>query len=489
MGAYANPQEIEGQFDLTQNQRSLQRMFDTVTVSAMNVSERIAKEQQINAERVQSILNETQEKKAKLQVLVESAAGKAKTGLNYDCYKEGIEEWNKLGNKSAFGAASPEDKRKRAQILASVDNFSSMAANTNDMVEQYDKALALIGDGGYDVKGSNPTMIRLLEALKAKDGDVAQFSFRKDENGNTDYANEGFKVFAYKDKNGIEYPETFVSGQELEKALNGNAPNGMVYKKSYAGDNKKIYDTFKIGENGMGIFEYDNDEPTGRVSENYLTDQPGALINLKPAQGGRWVQKTVKIDREKIALMVDSQVKAIAEASAIVPNEVATKYNNYVLPFMDEKTNTNFNKYKELESFAKFEFIPGYDKAFPYNEGILTSDEEKFKVIRHNNKAAFMQTVKTEQAVGEPYFIADPKPVKTKKSSTGSKNTKATFNDAKAWVYRQKKGVVDDISFNGKSVTYDGKNFMIARGPNEFEVLETYDAVLNYLRPLKTPLK
>jgi hypothetical protein len=30
---------------------------------------------------------------------------------------------------------------------------------------------------------------------------------------------------------------------------------------------------------------------------------------------------------------------------------------------------------------------------------------------------------------------------------------------------------------------------MIARGPNEFEVLETYDEVLNYLRPLKTPLK
>lgn len=489
MGAYTNPQEIEGQFDLTQNQRSLQGLFNTVTAAAANASERIAREQQINAERVQSILNETQEKKAKLQVLVESAASKAKTGLNYDCYKEGIEEWNKLGNKSAFGAASPEDKRRRAQILASVDNFSGMAANTNDMVEQYDKASALIGEGGYDVKGSNPTMIRLLEGLKAKDGDVAQFSFRKDENGNNDYANEGFKVFAYKDKNGVEYPETFVSGQELERALNGNTPNGMVYKKSYAGDNKKIYDTFKIGENGMGIFEYDKNEPTGKVADNYLTDQPGAPIIVRKVQGGRWEQKTVKIDRAKIAAMIEEQAVAIADGSATVSNEVATKYNNYVAPFMNETTNPNFNKYKELEDFAKFVPIPGYDKAFPYNEGILTSDEEKLKAIRHNNKAAFMQTVKTEQVVGEPYFIADPKPTKTKKAAAGSKNTKATFDDAKKWVYRQKKGVVDDISFNGKNVTYDGKNFMVAKGPNQYEVFETYDEVINYLRPLKTPLK
>jgi len=488
MGAYANPQEIEGQFDLTQNQRSLQRMFDTVTASAMNVSERIAKEQEANAKRVQASLNESQEGEAKLQLLLQNGIAKAKTGMNYDCYQEGIKEWTKINNKINLGGATPEDKRKASQIMASISNFANTAANTAPMIEELEESKKLVGEGSPDLYGCNPDIIRLMNGLKNKDGSIVQPSFYKDADGKNDYTNEGYTLFGYEDKDGTKHPEVFISGQELEKALSGGGPNGMVYKKSYSSDNKKISDAFKISENGMGIFEYDKNEPTGKVAVDYLTDQPGKEIERK-VQGGVWKQRTLKIDRNKILNAVGTQLDAVADSSATVTNEIATKYNNYVLPVIDKDRNPNFDKYNELEDFAKFKPIPGYDKAFPYNEAILTTDEEKLAIIRHNNRAAFAQTLRTEQAVGEPYFVPNPKPVKAKKASTGSKNTKATFNDAKAWVYRQKKGVVDDISFNGKSVTYDGKNFMIARGPNEFEVLETYDEVLNYLRPLKTPLK
>ena len=449
MGAYSNPDQNAGVDALKQEGQAYQGMFESLSKSFGSASEKIAERQRANEKRNQAIIDGSQEGGAKLQVLIQKGIAKAKTGMNYDCYQDGVKEWIEINNKVGFGTASPAEKRRAAEIVASIENFSNTASDAYGLIEKYDKSEKLIGEGAPDLAGCDPDILRAIIGLKNTDGDVIQPSLYKDKDGIIDYTNQGYTLFAYKDKDGTEHPEVFISGQQLKKALDSGGASGMVYKKSYAGDNKKIKDTFKIGDNGIGIFEYDKNEPTGRVSEDYLTGEPGKEIPVRSVQGGVWMQKTAKIDKNRILNAVGTQLDAIADASATMTNEVATKYNNYVLPVIDKDKNPNFDKYNQLEDFAKFVPIPGYDKAFPYNKAILTSDEETLNAIRHNNRAAFAQTLKDEQPVGEPYFVPNPKPEKPVKA-TGGKTAKVpaaelkqkAFNDRIDTLIKTKKGGV-----------------------------------------------
>jgi hypothetical protein len=429
MGAYSNPDQNAGVEALKQEGQAYQNMFASVAKSFGEASEKIAERHSANEKRNKAILDQTEEGKAKLQVLFEKGVGKEKTGMNYDCYQEAIKEWGVLNTKQLKGDASPEEKRRAAQILASIDNFSSTASDAYGLIENWNKSLKLVGEGSPDLAGCDPDMVRALTALDKRDGSQIQPGFYKDEDGNYDYTNHGYILSGYKDESGTEHPEKFISGKELKIALDTGGSSGMVYKKSYSTDNKKISDAFKIGDDGIGIFEYNKNEPTGKVSEDYLTDEQGEK-EIRATQTGVWKQKTLKIDKNKILNAVGTQLDAVADASATMTNEVATKYNNYVLPVIDKDKNPNFDKYNQLEDFAKFVPIPGYDKAFPYNKAILTSDEETLNAIRHNNRAAFAQTLKSEQLVGEPYFVPNPKPEKPVKAGA-NKTTKPTAAELK----------------------------------------------------------
>lgn len=239
MGAYANPQEVEGQFDLGQEGRAYQNMFQSITKSFMNASEKIAERHKENEKRNKAIIDSSQEGGAKLQVLIQKGIAKAKTGMNYDCYQEGVKEWIEINNKVGFGTASPAEKRRAAEIVASIENFSNTASDAYGLIEKYNKSEKLVGEGAPDLAGCNPDILRTIMGLKNTDGDVIQPSLYKDKDGKIDYTNQGYTLFAYKDKDGTEHPEVFISGQQLKKALDSGGASGMVYKKSYAGDNKK----------------------------------------------------------------------------------------------------------------------------------------------------------------------------------------------------------------------------------------------------------
>jgi len=429
MGAYSNPDQSGVVDALKQEGQAYQNLFSTISKTVSDVSEKIAERHKLNEKKNKAILDQTEEDSSKLQVLLEKGIGKEKTGMNYDCYQEAIGEYKIIKNKIGGGIATPAEKRRSAQIEASIDNFSSTAADTVGLIQNWDKSMKLVGEGSPDLAGCDPDMVRALNALKNRDGGQIQPGFYKDENGTYDYTNHGYILAGYKDSDGNEVPEKFISGKELKNALDTGGASCMVYKKGYSSDNKKVSDAFKIGDDGMGIFEYNKNEPTGKVSLDYLTDEPGQEITVRKTQDGVWKQKTVKVDRNKILNAVGTQLDAIADASATVTNEIATKYNNYVLPVVDKEKNPNFESYDKLEDFAKFVPIPGYDKAFPYNKAILTSDEETLNAIRHNNRAAFAQTLRSEQPVGEMYFVPNPKPEKPTKA--GSKTTKVPAAVAK----------------------------------------------------------
>jgi hypothetical protein len=462
MGAYSNPDQYAGVDALKQEGQAYQNMFETITKTVSSVSEKIAERHKLNEKKNKAILDQTEEDGSKLQVLLEKGIGKEKVGLNYDCYQDAIKEWKTINNKVAGGTATPEEKRKAAQIIASVDNFSSSAADTVGLIQSWDKSMKMVGEGSPDLAGCDPDMVRALNALKSRDGNQIQPGFYKDENGTYDYTNHGYVLSGYKDADGVEYPEKFISGKELKTALDTGGASGMVYKKSYSSDNKKVSDAFKIGDDGMGIFEYNKNEPTGKVSADYLTDEPGQEITVRKTQEGVWKQKTLKIDRNKILNAVGTQLDAVADASATITNEVATKYNNYVLPIVDKDKNPNFDKYNQLEDFAKFVPIPGYDKAFPYNKAILTSDEETLNAIRHNNRAAFAQTLKSEQPVGEMYFVPNPKPVKPTKGA-GGKTAKVPAAVAKQNDFNER---IKSVIASGKGGTPIKNGYTLTKDEN-----------------------
>ena len=131
MGAYSNPDQYAGVDALKQEGQAYQNMFETITRTVSSVSEKIAERHRLNEKKNKAILDKTEEDGSKLQILLEKGIGKEKVGLNYDCYQDAIKEWKTINNKVAAGLATPEEKRKSAQIIASVDNFSSSAADTS----------------------------------------------------------------------------------------------------------------------------------------------------------------------------------------------------------------------------------------------------------------------------------------------------------------------------------------------------------------------
>jgi len=462
MGAYSNPDQYAGVDALKQEGQAYQNLFDTISKTVSSVSDKIVERHRLNEKKNKAILDQTEEDGAKLQILLEKGVGKEKVGLNYDCYQDAIKEWKDVNNKIGAGTATPEEKRKAAQIIASVDNFSSTAADTLGLIQSWDKSMKMVGEGAPDLAGCDPDMVRTLNALKTRDGSQIQPGFYKDKDGNYDYTNHGYILAGYKDADGVEVPEKFISGKELKTALDSGGANGMVYKKGFSNDNKKVSDAFKIGDDGLGIFEYNKNEPTGKVAADYLTDEPGEEIIVKKTQSGVWKQKTLKIDKNKILTTVGTQIDAIADASATVTNEIATKYNNYVAPIVDKDRNPNFDKYNQLEDFAKFVPIPGYDKAFPYNKAVLTSDEETLKAIRHNNRAAFAQTLRNEQPVGEMYFVPNPKTDKPTKGS-GEKTTKVPAAVAKQNDFNER---VKEVIRTGKGGTPIKNGYTLTKDEN-----------------------
>ena len=365
MGAYSNPQEIEGQQDLGAYSRSLQKMFDTVTAGAMNASdnitkiklaqsERILQENKQNAAKNENILRELNSKEQDYRIMVEKGKGAAPVGMNYDCYNSALDRWRELQKSIDYGTATNADKREAAQIIASVDGFVRGAANTAGVIEKIRVAKNNVGDGQIDLKGSDPYMFRAYVALESKNGEQIQPDFQTitDTEGNskTDYSQPGYTVRAWTEKNPntgevIQHGDKFISAKELEASLNGGGDGGIVFQKSFEPDNSKIIKAFKADGEGNGIFEFKGDAWNNKVTQAYL--KPNSYE--KSTQIGGQTAGTVTrqmmqtVNQELILRDTGTTIESVSTASASTPKEAASRYFNYVQPVMG-KDNPNKNK-------------------------------------------------------------------------------------------------------------------------------------------------
>ena len=424
MGAYSNPQEIEGQQDLAGNARALQGMFNTIVGSAQNASDNITKIRIAGSERIlqqnkeraaknEAILKNLDEKEQNQRVLLAKGEMIAPKGMNYNCYNTALDKWRELQLKIDKGEGSPQDKQEAAQILASVDGFVRGAANTNEVIEKIKVARNNIGDGQIDVKGSDPYMLRAYVALEERNGDKIQpgFATTKDTDGNEsiDYSQPGYTIKKWTDKDGTEHPDQFISATKLEESLNGGGGGGILFQKSFQSDNDKIIKSFKATPEGGGIFQFNKDGAwNNKVTDAYLKPNSyGRSTQLGGQTAGTVTRVMMQmVDQELILKDTGTVIESVSTASASTPKEANGRYFNYVQPAMSED-NPNKDKYKALPEYAQFQKMP---EDFDYNTIINITDTNSkalLNTINHNGKAAFVQALPESQPVGNPITISD----------------------------------------------------------------------------------
>ena len=416
MGAYANPQEIEGQQDLGAYSKSLQKMFDTVTAGALNASDNITKIKLAQSEKIlqenkeratknNAILKELDEKQQGMQVLVEKGKMAAPKGLNYDCYNGALDRWRAVQTKIDLGDGTADDKREVAQILASVDGFVKGAADTNSIIEKIKVARNNIGDGQIDKLGTDPDMLRAYVALENKNGEKIMPAFNTNADGTANYSEPGYNLFPDPDADGKVGPAKFISTQKLMESLDGGANGGVIFQKSFESDNEKVRSAYKASEDGGGIFEYKGAAFTNKVTSTYLSDSYTRSVPLGTQGTAGVTRQPMKlINKEKILENVGTAIDGISVGAASNPKEVASRYFNYVLPAIDDK-NPNKAQYEKLPDYAKFVEMP---KDFSYKSVINIDDKEGLiKIINKNSRAAFAQSIPDSQAYGNPITISD----------------------------------------------------------------------------------
>jgi hypothetical protein len=445
MGAYSNPQEIEGQQDLGGYSRALQGMFDKVAAGVENASqgiirrrlaenEKILQENKQKAAKNEALLKDLDEKEQGMRILLEKGKMVSPKGMNYDCYNTALDKWRELQTKIDKGEGSPSDKRESAQILASVDMFVKGAANTSGIIEKIKVARNNIGDGKIDTKGSDPYMLRAYIALEKREGDKIQPSFGtiKDENGNEliDYSQPGYKIEKWTDDDGTEHPEQFISATRLEESLNGGSDGGIIFQKSFESDNEKVRKAYQADKEGNGIFEYKGEAYTNRVTPSNLSGFARSTQVGTQGTGGVTRQPMRVVDKEKILTAVGTTIDSVSTAAASNPKEAASRYFNYILPAMSEE-NPNKDQYKNLPEYAKFQPMP--DK-FSYDSLISLDDKDGLmKTINSNSKAAFVQSLPDSQPFGNPITISDKDYAWEKEANKKMpKNLLDAYNEAKA---------------------------------------------------------
>ena len=411
MGAYENPAEIEGQYDLTQRSRALQGMLDKVTKSTITTINKIDEEHKLTAERNKKIIEGAEEKAGQLQVILEKGKGKAKTGLNYDCYEEAIKEYKDIQKRIGFGAATPEDRRRSAQIIASVDGFANGAGDLNGQIGTYEKAKKIVpgSEGSINMEASSPVYIEALEAIMNNNGEKLQPSFNK-VGGRYDYTQTGYTL---KVQEGDKIEEKFISATELAKALDGNMPNGIVYNKTYVGKVDKIKTIAPY------IFEQKDGVPTANIAPEYLESGMGEAEQVGAGnQSGIYRQlfkaPNIKLIGDDETLKIN--VKTLNRSSAATENEAASLYYNQVKPTI---ARTAGNKeYEGQNPYLKYENIKEMDDKDYYNQTIPLNNTKLMEGLEHNMRAAILQSIPKKQAIGEKYFVSNEEIEVEKKLNT-----------------------------------------------------------------------
>jgi hypothetical protein len=437
MGAYSNPQEIEGQFDQTQYSRNLQGAMANITNAFASATSNIAaaKVAKINAIKKENAETKEKNEGIELKVAEEQSAlsraiygaksDKEDSGMDYaTMYLPLIDKYGVL-RKSVLSGTSKDpiaDRKEADDIYATVAKLKEGAADTYALVEKLKDAYGKVGAGGIDLINTNPDALRAMNILAGR-----LPGKKKSVLINGDIHNPGFE-FTYKKKNEAGVEEDFtepMSLSDLRKALDNGSTAGIVVRPDLAPNWKAVKDAnpniFVKGKDG----EYSN-----LVNKDYLNQDKVRKETTKELVSGKYEANIAEVDKAR--LFKDQNLRAIldAQATAIWLGGNLGAQSIYFNDMMEENLpkdtlsdgtpNPAYLKYKELDpSLQYYTKIP-----ISKEDSTLTEKTPGFQEFKDNYARLFINTqILQEQRDGAEDFTPSPKRTNGKGKSNPNKPT------------------------------------------------------------------
>jgi len=432
MGAYSNPQEIEGQFDQTQYSRNLQGAMENITnaFGGAVTSIAAAKVARINEVRKQNAERKEKNDAVELKVAEEQSAlnraiygakdEKQDTGMDYaTMYLPLVEKYGKLRKNILSGSsADPYAERKEADdIYATVAKLKEGAADTYTLVEKLKDTYGKAGGGAIDAYCSDPNAVTMTNILANR-----LKGNKKSVLIGGDIHNPGFE-FTWTGADGKEVTDR-MSLTNLRKALDDGSEAGIIVRPDMTKNWQAVKDA------NPNIFLKDkNGKDLNIVSKDYLDNTKVRKETTKELVSGKYAANIAEVNKARmfkdpnIRNLTDAQAKAIwlsgdSSAQSLYFNDM-TGEGIPSEKLTDGTPNPTYDKYMKMDESLRYD-----DKIdISPDTTMLTEKTPGYQEFLDNYARLFINTqIVSEQREGAEDFIPNPK--KPSNKNKGGKKVK-----------------------------------------------------------------
>ena len=467
MGAYSNPEIIVD----TQSGQHFRNLQESITNTVANVAQNYSvrqKEIQRKLEENEKKLEAVNKEVDEYSYALRASVGKMQSSddkLNMaETFEPLIQEAVNLKSGLLNNTLKGQDRQKAMQKLADINatisgNFSDSLANFSSYATTVDDAmLKPIGDPGGLATDMPADDVRALRILQGKLGGTKKAVYRDRDPNNL--------VWEIYDESGLLVKEYAAS--KLKKM--GDLGNEYI---KLVPDRTKDNERLKV--NNGTIFEtrpVDAKNPdkgvqaTDVIKEEFLEKNPDGSIKVekKYLPGESKVYKLIaKPDYTKIEASLVTQLDA--QIAGMTDEELMLHTNNTVNKYRKQAglTPIYFDSDNVLDSTEKAEAIAAYKNHF-----INTQIKRDQEILKEDSSVLLQEDSKPDK----PNAVNPPK----------EKAKKVTFEELAKLVYAQERGSINDFTWGNKKVSFDGANFMVASGNNQFTTFKTKKEVVEYLK-------
>ena len=467
MGAYENPAANVDTESGKMWANAISSVGQNAVVAMEKVQARqaaIDKENKENAEKNNAIIEKVNDRASKLDISVFEMQGSSKDGVDYiTALGPKVDEWRRLTGELDTGKSVDRlaDRTAADQIYASIGVIRSGIEDVYAVGEKFKDGKGKVGEGAYDLLGSDSKMIAGLSILYGDLSGTKKLTYI-----NGDSLNPGYTFTDEIHEN----PYT-LSMKQLGKSLDNNGSGGVLIIPSA----EKVLDSFRYnsqsGASDTNVFVYDaNGKWTGLISDHYL--ESPSEITVKNNVSGETKAFQYKVNKK--AIMEDASITS--RATALVAgmtglNEMTSFYNNWMKPMTKEN--------KDSENNGGIQLAP---IALKYNEVVTPEQKDLFT---ENLKKYLVNKLPSTQMSDDPqkfykYKETDSKTVAAKKKETKFTSTLASGElKIGGMEFKKVKGVWNKVINTGRSAQGDNLTTKIDKNnPESGNINE------NYLRSL-----
>lgn len=466
MSAYENPQIItdtqSGQH-LMNLQASIADSFKNVAGAYKSKQDEIRKKLEENKLQLQKVEQETEEYAFALRTSVnkvKTSNPKINMGETFEpLIQEAVRLKSGLLNNSITGPERQKAMQKLADINSTVSgNFTESLATLGGFAEDVEKAMLRgVGkEGGLaaDMKGNELKAIRILQGKLG--------GYKKATYLNGDPNELVWEVY----EEGSNVPIQTYAASKLKKMSDlGNEYVKMVPDRTA--------DSEALRAEAANIFEtrpLDPKDPskgntaTGRVLDAFLIKDANGVVQTEKEYIDKDKTKyrlVAKVDKDAIEAQLSGRLDV--QLAGVTDEELMLYVNNVVDPRRIERglDTSCFDSDNVLSPIERAEAEKLYKEHFKD-----TQIASKQPILKEDSEVALFEEPKTKTKAGSSDSGDKNKPTAAKLER------EARNKQIIADVYAMEKGGTGDFKMNGRSVSYDGKRFIITTaGGNKDKII------------------